>query len=72
MLKAIYIISNDEESIFYKNAYWKSSTTLAIKVDLKANFEYKIMLGSPKYGRFMSYEDLELPVTHWKFKTTTK
>lgn len=57
--------------ICYRNAYWKSPTTLAIKVDgrLKPHQKYGITLGLENRCRLLSLIQNALPVTEWSFKT---
>ncbi len=57
--------------ICYRNAYWKSPTVMAIKVDgkLKPHQRYGLTLGLANRCRLHSVIQRALPVTSWSFQT---
>ena len=69
MGKNIFLITNCNDGVCYKDAYWKTDKILAVKVNLLPNYQYKVYLGDNYHGRFMSKAGVELPITSWSFKT---
>ena len=65
----IILITNCNEGVCYKDAYWKTDKILAVKVNLLPNYQYKVSLGDNYHGRFMSKVGVELPITSWSFNT---
>jgi hypothetical protein len=57
------------EGVCYKNAFWRDSKTLVIKVDpsLRSNHDYKITIG---YKRLLeSASGISMPLLTWTFHT---
>jgi len=73
MSKRISVGTRCDDGICYKNAYWKNSKTLAVKVDgkLKSNYTYRITIGTKRGGRLTSKDGITLPVTQWNFSTSS-
>jgi hypothetical protein len=69
MSRNIFLITNCNDGICYKNAYWKTDKILAVKVNLLPNYQYQVYLGDNFHGRFMSKVGIELPITSWSFNT---
>lgn len=69
MSRNIFFITNCNDGICYKDAYWKTDRILAVKVKLLPNHQYKVYLGDNYHGRFMSKVGVELPITPWSFYT---
>lgn len=69
MSRNIVLITNCNDGICYKDAYWKTNRILAVKVNLLPNYQYKVSLGDNYHGRFMSKVGAELPITSWSFNT---
>ncbi len=69
MSRNIVLITNCNDGICYKDAYWKTNRILAVKVNLLPNYQYKVYLGDNYHGRFMSKVGAELPITSWSFNT---
>ena len=59
------------KEVCYRNAYWKTSRLLAIKLPkgLRPNSTYDLTLGVPGRCRLRNTDLIRLPITHWQFKT---
>jgi hypothetical protein len=68
MHRLICLITNCNDGVCYRNAYWKTDRMLAVEVKLLPNHCYRIGLGNSEH-RFLSREGMELPVTIWEFTT---
>jgi hypothetical protein len=83
-IKEIYVVFNTDmqkniciatpcqnSGICYKNAYWKTSKILAIRIKkrLKPDFTFKLSLGYPQKCSLYNAAGIDLPITRWQFTT---
>ena len=69
--KSFTVLAPCDGSVCYKDAYWKSPTVFAIKVNLAPNTVYRIPLSKEGTNGFMAAEANE-PLEKglvWRFKT---
>jgi hypothetical protein len=60
-----------DTGICYKDAYWKTTKILALKVKggLKSGYSYNLSLGVPQKCEYKSIVGIALPITPWHFTT---
>jgi hypothetical protein len=61
-----------DSGVCYSNAYWKSSATLAVRVDLRADRDYRLQIGMPGMECANASHSARLPPTPWRFRTGSK
>lgn len=74
MQRTISLLTNCDDGVCYRDAYWKSDRTLGIKVKLLPDHEYRLGFGNEKTKaqKFLSINGIALPISTWTFRTASQ
>jgi len=74
MLPSISLLTNCDDGVCYRDAYWRSDRVLVIKVKLLPDHEYRLGFGNEKtkVQKFLNIEGTALPISAWTFRTTSQ